>query len=87
MDKQQGPTEWHKTLQTIPRDKPNGKEYEKNTWMCIIESLCCRAEINTTLEVNYSSIKLRGGKSLLFGNSLCGNITQASSIRKGVWHH
>ena len=31
MDKQQVPSEWHKTLQTVPRDKPNGKEYEKNT--------------------------------------------------------
>ena len=30
--------------------------------MCITESLCYRAEINTTLEINYSPIKLRGGK-------------------------
>ena len=28
----------------------NGKEYEKkNVYVCITESLCCTAEINTTL--------------------------------------
>ena len=26
----------------------NGKEYEKNVYICITESLCCTAEINTT---------------------------------------
>ena len=25
--------------------------------MCITESLCCTAEINTTLQINYTSIK------------------------------
>ena len=27
----------------------NGEEYEKNVYMCVTESLCCTAEINTTL--------------------------------------
>ena len=27
----------------------NGKEYKKNVYMYITESLCCTAEINTTL--------------------------------------
>ena len=27
----------------------HGKEYEKNVYMCITESLCCAVEINTTL--------------------------------------
>ena len=31
----------------------NGKEYEKecNVWICVTESLCCTAEINTTLQI------------------------------------
>ena len=45
-------TEWinnkvqlqHRELYSISYDKPYGKEY-----ICIIESPCCRAEINTTL--------------------------------------
>ena len=36
----------------------NGKEYERICiYMCITESLCCTAEINTTLQINYTSIK------------------------------
>ena len=27
----------------------DGKEYEKHAYVCITESLCCTAEINTTL--------------------------------------
>ena len=34
----------------------NGKEYEKKIYICITESLCCTPEINTTLEINYTSI-------------------------------
>ena len=33
----------------------NGKEYEKI--ICITESLCYIAEINTTLQINYISMK------------------------------
>ena len=29
--------------------KHKGKEYIKNTYVCITEALCCTAEINTTL--------------------------------------
>ena len=35
----------------------NGKEYEIDCiYICITESLCCTAEINTTLSINYASI-------------------------------
>ena len=36
----------------------NGKEYFKNVYMCKTESLCCTAEINTTLQINYISVKI-----------------------------
>ena len=36
----------------------NGKEYEKMyIYTCITESLCSAAEINTTLYINFTSIK------------------------------
>ena len=36
----------------------NGKEYEKEyIYVYTSESLCCTAEINTTLQINYTSIK------------------------------
>ena len=38
-----------------PVTNRNGKEYEKN--ICITESLSCTEEINTTLQINYTSIK------------------------------
>ena len=40
--------------------KDNGKGYEKedtNTYVHVSESLCCTAEINTTLQTNYTSVK------------------------------
>ena len=40
-----------------PVKNHNGKECEKNIDICITESLCCTAEINTTLCINYTSIK------------------------------
>ena len=33
------------------------KEKKKTVYMCMTESLCCTAEINTTLYINYTSIK------------------------------
>lgn len=32
-----------------PVTNPNGKEYEKNIYTCITESVCCTAEINTLI--------------------------------------
>ena len=32
------------------------KNIKKTVCMCVTESLCCTAEINTTLYINYSSI-------------------------------
>ena len=47
MDKQQGPTVLHRDIQ-YPVINHNGKEYEKEyIYICITESLCCTAEINT----------------------------------------
>ena len=30
---------------------------KKDVYICVTESLCCAAEINTTLQINYSLIK------------------------------
>ena len=35
----------------------NGKNIKKNIYTTITESLCCTAEIGTTLSINYTSIK------------------------------
>ena len=49
IDKQQGPTRQHRELYSISCiQNHNGKEYEKE-YICITESLCGTAEINTTL--------------------------------------
>ena len=37
----------------------NGKEYLKSECMFITESLCSTAEMNTTLSINYTSIKIK----------------------------
>ena len=37
----------------------NGKESEKNVYIHITESLRCTAEINTTLQINYTPIKFK----------------------------
>ena len=44
----------------------NGKEYDKkHTYVCITESLCSTAEINTTRQITYTSIKYIFKKSVL----------------------
>ena len=35
----------------------NGRECKKNVYIHTTESLCCTAEINTTLQIDYTSIK------------------------------
>ena len=36
----------------------NGKDIKKNiAYVCITESICCRAEINVTMSVKYIVIK------------------------------
>ena len=63
LDKQQDPTVEHRELYSICWDKPYSfpfimeKNIKKNVYTCITESLCCTAEINTTLYINYASIK------------------------------
>ena len=50
MDKQQGPNVQHRELYSVPYDKPQRKRIlKKNVYICIDESLCRTAEINTTL--------------------------------------
>jgi len=38
-----------------PTINHNGKEYSKKEYKCIPKPLCCTAEINTTLYINYTS--------------------------------
>ena len=35
-----------------------GKSMKNKKYICIAESLCCTAGINTTLYINYASIKI-----------------------------
>ena len=58
MNKQQGPTVYHRELYSIPVRNHNGKEYKnKNAYMCTTESLCCKAEIGTAENIDYASRK------------------------------
>ena len=64
----------------------NGKKMKKNKYICITESLCCTAEIITTLQINYTSIKLvkiflkDGGRERAFKE---GCLAQAETQRQG----
>ena len=49
LDKQQDSTVQHKEYIQCSVINHHGKEHEKNVYMCIIESLCYTAEINTVL--------------------------------------
>ena len=42
-----------------PKINHNGKEYKKNVHTCVTESLCCTAEINTTLYYKSTIIQLK----------------------------
>ena len=54
---EQVPTVQHGELYSIISDKPEWKRiFKKNMYMYIIESLCCTAELNTTLDINYTSL-------------------------------
>ena len=60
MDKQQGPTVYHRELYLLHCDKSiMGKSMKNKKYICIAESLCCTAGINTTMQINYTSIKLK----------------------------
>ena len=45
------------------------KNIKKNVCICITESLCCVAEINTILKVNYTSIKKKHFRGKMFSNN------------------
>ena len=49
MDKQQGLIILHWELYQYPKINHNGKEYEKNIYTCITESLDCKVDISTTI--------------------------------------
>ena len=51
-----GPATQHSDSIQYPVINHNGKGYEEG-YMYITESLCCMAEINITLQINYTSIK------------------------------
>ena len=57
MDKKQGPTVQHRELYSISWDKPQWKD-KKRMYVCVYktESLCCIAEINRTLEIQYYTL-------------------------------
>lgn len=58
MDKQQGPpVKAQENDIQRPGVGHNGNKRKKDVYMCVTESLCCTAEINTTLKINYTSIK------------------------------
>ena len=48
-DNQQGPTVEHRELYSVSWETITEKNIKKNVYMCITDSLCCMAEINTTL--------------------------------------
>ena len=65
-DKEQGLTVQHRELYSISCDKHNKK---KNVYICITKLPCFTSEDNTTLYINYTSIKKKvsgcvGGKFL-----------------------
>ena len=60
MDKQQSPTVQQRKQCSISCGKPQWKRIEeKCVYIGITESLHCTAEINTTLQINYTSINFK----------------------------
>ena len=49
MDEEQGPAVEHRELDSIPCDKPQWERIRKRIYIRVTESLCCTAEMNTTL--------------------------------------
>ena len=49
MDKQQGPTVYTGSYIQYPGINHSENNVKKNVYMCITESICCTAEIDTTL--------------------------------------
>ena len=63
----------YRELYPISCDKVEEKRTLKRIYLCISGSLCCTAEINATVEINYTSIKyykLKINKIHLFRNNL-----------------
>lgn len=58
-DDQQEPAVWHRELYSVFYNSLREKRMLKkiDTYVCIAESLFCKPETNTTLQINYTSIK------------------------------
>lgn len=54
----QGPTVQHSEPRSTSCDQPQWKRTRKTIQICTVEPLCCIAETNT-LQINYTSIKLK----------------------------
>ncbi len=54
MGERQGPAVEPRELYSSSRDQLVEKKKKKDTNTCITESVCCTAEINTTLYINYT---------------------------------
>ena len=48
-DKQQGLTVQHRKMYAMTVMNHNGKNKKKNMYICVAESLCCAAAMNTTV--------------------------------------
>ena len=72
MDKQQSPTILHRELYPVSWDRPWWKTvWEKECiYICMTGSLCCTAEIDTILSINYSN---KNWKKLEFPSWHSGN--------------
>jgi len=57
-DKQQSPYAYHRELYPITCNGHDEILYDKkNVYMCITGSLCCTAEIDRTLSINFEKIQ------------------------------
>ena len=55
-DKQQGLTVWQRELYSTSCDNPQWKRIYIHMYVCIAESLCCTAEINTVNQLYSNKI-------------------------------
>ena len=58
------------------------KKKKKNAYMCIIESLCCTAEIGTTLQINSTSIEKKKNKCVCVGRETVKDIVNRSKRKQ-----
>ena len=54
------------TTSKCEKSKYEPRNTKKNAYICITESLCCTEEINTTLSINYISIRKKKFEARFF---------------------